>query len=103
MGALSTTGALCLSYCSTRVNWSLTFVLMFGREPRSNDLLPHFAFDTNSYQGYLQAKLAELQDFVEANTVQAGAAQKTAFDSHAKLRLFKEGDTVWLSVLKSSN
>ena len=69
----------------------------------SNDLLPHIAFDTKSYQGYLQAILAELQDFVEANTVQAGAAQKTAFDSHAKLRLFKEGDTVWLSVLKSSN
>ena len=63
------------------------FVLMFGREPRSNDLSPHIAFDTNSYQGYLQAKLAELQDFVEANTVQAGAAQKTAFDSHAKLRV----------------
>ena len=78
------------------------FVLMFGREPRSNDLSPHIAFDTNSYQGYLQAKLAELQDFVEANTVQAGAAQKTAFDSHAKLRVFKEGDTVWLSVPKSS-
>ncbi|KAL5503363.1 hypothetical protein EMCRGX_G010299 [Ephydatia muelleri] len=53
-------------------------------------------------KGHLQAKLAELQDFVEANTVQAGAAQKTTFDSHAKLRLFKEGDTVWLSVPKYS-
>ncbi|KAL5481615.1 hypothetical protein EMCRGX_G021810 [Ephydatia muelleri] len=74
------------------------FVLMFGREPRSNDLSPHIAFDTNSYQGYLQAKLAELRDFVDANMVQAGAAQKTYFDSHAKLRFFKEGDTVWLSV-----
>ena len=72
---------------------------MFGREPRSNDLSSHIAFDTDSYQGYLQAKLAELHD---ANTVQAGAAQKTAFDSHAKLRFFKEGDTVWLSVPKSS-
>eukprot|EP00731_Ephydatia_muelleri_P019885 Em0012g710a len=78
------------------------FVLMFGREPRSNDLSPHIAFDTNSYQGYLQAKLAELRDFVDANMVQAGAAQKTSFDSHAKLRFFKEGDTVWLSVPKSS-
>ena len=64
------------------------FVLMFGREPRSNDLSPHITFDTNSDQGYLQAKLAELHDLVEANTVQAGAAQKTAFDSHAKLRFF---------------
>ena len=51
------------------------FALMFGREPRSTDLSSPVAFDTNSYQGYLQAKLAELQDFVEANTVQAGAAQ----------------------------
>ena len=65
------------------------FVLIFGREPRSNDLSSHIAFDTNSYQRYLQAKLAELQDFAEANTIQAGAAQKTAFDSHAKLRLLK--------------
>ena len=75
---------------------------MFGREQRSNDLSPRIAFDRNSYQGYLQAKLTELQDFVEANIVQAGAAQKTTFDSHAKLRLFKEGDTVWLSIPKSS-
>ena len=78
------------------------FALMFGREPRSTDLSPPIAFDTNSYQGYLQAKLAELRDFVEANTVQAGAAQKIAFDSHAKLRFFKEGDPVWLSIPKSS-
>ena len=36
-------------------------------------------FDTNLCQGYLQEKLTELQDFVvEANTVQAGTAQKTA-------------------------
>ena len=76
------------------------FALMFGREPRSTDLSPPIAFDTNSYQGYLQAKLAELRDFVEANTVQAGAAQKIAFDSHAKLRFFKEGDPVWLSIPK---
>ena len=52
------------------------FVNMFGREPRSTDLSPHISFDTNSYQSYLQAKLAELRDFVEANKVQAGAAQK---------------------------
>ena len=39
---------------------------------------------------------------MEANTVQAGAAQTTAFDSHAKLRVFKEGDTLWLLVPKSS-
>ena len=65
------------------------FVLMFGREPRSSDLSPRIAFDTNSYQHYLQAKLAELQDFAKANTIQAGAAQKTTFDSDAKLRLLK--------------
>ena len=56
------------------------FVLMFGTECRSNDLSPPAAFDTNLCQGYLQAKLTELQDcVVEASTVQAGAAQKTAF------------------------
>ena len=78
------------------------FVFMFGREPRSTDLSPHIAFDTNSYQSYLQAKLAELRDFVKVNTVLAGAAQKTAFDSQAKLRLLKEGDPVWLSITKPS-
>ena len=56
------------------------FVLMIGTECRSNDLSPPAAFDTNLCQGYLQAKLTELQDcVVKANTVQAGAAQKTAF------------------------
>ena len=86
-------GSVIYHWCSNRTAVHTStgvspFVLMFGREPRSNDLSPHIAFDTNSYQGYLQAKLAELHDFVDANTVQAGAAQKTAFDSHAKLRFF---------------
>ena len=80
MGVVSTTGTLCLSYCSTHVYWSLTICTQIGAECRSNDLSPPAAFDTNLCQGYLQAKLAELQDFVvEASTVQAGAAQKNAF------------------------
>ncbi|KAL5491303.1 hypothetical protein EMCRGX_G016566 [Ephydatia muelleri] len=72
---------------------SMLIVQQYTRQLESDHLYSY------SYQGYLQAKLAELHD---ANTVQAGAAQKTAFDSHAKLRFFKEGDTVWLSVPKSS-
>ena len=84
-------GRVIYHWCSNRTavhtsNGVSPFVLIFGREQRSNDLLPHIAFDTNSYQRYLQAKLA---DFAEANTIQAGAAQKTTFDSHAKLRLLK--------------
>ena len=47
------------------------FFLMFGRQPILNDFLSTQAYDTTTYQSHLQAKLAELQGFVETNLVEA--------------------------------
>jgi hypothetical protein len=74
------------------------FQLMFGRQPRSSDLDHQLAFDASSYQGHLQAKLAELRDLVETNLVEASTQQKTTYDRHSSNRSFKVGDLVWLSV-----
>ena len=74
------------------------FVLMFGRSPQISDLSTPTAFDSASYQTQLQAKLAELQDFVECHTTQAASKQKATYDKHSTSRLFRVGDTVWLSI-----
>jgi len=47
---------------------------------------------------YLQAKFAELRDFVEANLAEAAQHQKHAYDQHTSARSFSAGDSVWLSV-----
>ena len=40
---------------------------MFGREPHAFLFDSPLTFDPGSYQHYLKAKLAELQDLVESN------------------------------------
>ena len=45
--------------------------------------------------GYMQEKLAELQDLVETNLAEAAAHQKMMYDKHSTYRYF---DMVWLSV-----
>lgn len=74
------------------------FQLMFGRQPKSSDFDHQLAFDVSSYQGHLQAKIAELRDLVETNLAEAAAHQKTTYDKHSIGRTFKVGDLVWLSV-----
>ena len=71
---------------------------MFGRQPKSSDFEHQLAFDVSSYQGHLQAKLAELRDLVETNLAEAATHQKTTYDKHSTSRTFKVGDLVWLSV-----
>ena len=61
----------------------------------------HFPNQTNltlSHTLHLQAKLAELRDFVEANLTEAAHHQKHAYDQHTSVRSFCPGDPVWLSV-----
>jgi len=74
------------------------FTLMFGRPPQITDLSIPTAFDSGSYQAQLQAKLAELQDFVESQATQAASKQKCTYDQHSTSRSFRAGDPVWLSI-----
>ena len=57
-----------------------------------------FAFDPYIYSAKVQAKLAELQDFVHTNVTQAARNQKLHYDQHASTPSFKEGEPVWLSI-----
>ena len=50
---------------------------MFGRTPKPDSFPPEHSFDPSSYQAQLSAKLAALQDFVEAHMVEKTTAQKT--------------------------
>ena len=45
---------------------------------------------------HLQAKLAELRDFVESNLAAAVESQKSNYDQHSRKASFLAGDTVWL-------
>jgi len=74
------------------------FLLMYGRNPSSTPFSKSNAFDSLSYPAHLQAKFAELHDFVEANLAEAAQHQKHAYDQHTSARSFSAGDSVWLSV-----
>ena len=74
------------------------FLLMYGRSPTSMQFSPSITYDSVSYQGHLQAKLAELKDFVELNLTAAGHRQKHVYDHHSKAPSFSAGQNVWLSV-----
>ena len=74
------------------------FVLMFGCHPRSMPFAKLNEFDSLSYPAHLQAKHAELRDFVEANLAEAAHHQKSVYDQHTSSRSFSAGYPVWLSV-----
>ena len=73
-------------------------MLMFGREPHALLFDSPLSFDPGSYQHYLRAKLADLQDLVEANLVKAADQQKSHYDKQSKVPSFAINDKVWLSV-----
>ena len=77
---------------------ALPFLLMFGRQPKINEFNDDRAFDTPAYQCHLQAKLADLKDFVDTNLVEAAHTQKSLYDCHVAARKFTNGDPVWLSI-----
>ena len=58
---------------------------------------PHTAHDLSSYHDPLQAKLAQLRNFIETYIAESAHHQKT-FDRHAQTRTFQVGDSVWLSI-----
>ena len=71
---------------------------MFGRQPKIRDFDDSRAYDISSYQQQLQAKLAELQGFVETNLVEAAQAQKFSYDHQLRITNFHKRDSVWLSI-----
>ncbi|KAL5497228.1 hypothetical protein EMCRGX_G013661 [Ephydatia muelleri] len=83
------------TYTSTGVS---SFQLMYGRHPQPNTITPARGYEATSYQAVLQAKMAELQDLVEAHVAESAHRQKVNYDRHSEERLFKAGDRVWLSV-----
>ena len=71
---------------------------MYGRHPQPNTITPARGYEAISYQAVLQAKMAELQDLVEAHVAESAHRQKVNYDRHSEERHFKAGDRVWLSV-----
>ena len=59
---------------------------------------PVGGYEATSYQAVLQAKMAELQDLVEAHIAESAHRQKVHYDRQSEERHFKAGDPVWLSV-----
>ena len=70
---------------------------MFGRQPKDHTE-GQTGYAVDEYQGTMQAKLAELMDFVETHMVDAARHQKQEYDKHMGIRTFKAGDLVWLSI-----
>jgi len=73
-------------------------VLLYGKDPPNLYWLSQHAYDSLSYPATLQARLAELQDFVHTNITQVAASQKSSYDQHTNLPFFKQGQSVWFSV-----
>ena len=77
LGTIPVISALCIQKTSTVAS---PFLLMFGRQPKINNFTVIQAYHIPAYQQQLQAKLAELQGFVETNLVEASHAQKSCYD-----------------------
>ncbi|KAL5479651.1 hypothetical protein EMCRGX_G023202 [Ephydatia muelleri] len=77
---------------------SFQLMYMYGRHPQPNTLTSSRGYEATSYQAVLQAKMAELQELVEAHIVESAHRQKVDYDRHSAERPFKPGDLVWLSI-----
>ena len=71
---------------------------MYGRQSKSSTFSSFTGNDALQYQGTLQAKLAELQDLVEAHIVETQQCHKGIYHQNTAERSFKIGDLVWLSI-----
>ena len=56
------------------------FLLLYGRQPAPCPLATQLGYDLLSYPAHLQARLAELQDFVHTNLTQAAHLQRSNYD-----------------------
>ena len=60
---------------------------MYGRPPQQALFEQMYFFDTDSHHHHLQAKLAEMRDFIEANLVES-ADKETITISTLKLGIY---------------
>ena len=74
------------------------FLLLYCRHPTPCLLATQQGHDSLSYPTNIQAKLAELQDFVHTNLTQAACLQKFHYNQQSKQSTFVPGDLVWLSI-----
>ena len=74
------------------------FLLLYGRQPAPCQLPTQLGYDLICYPAHLQARLAELQDFVHKNLTQTAHLQKSNYDNHTMESTFIPGDPVWLSI-----
>ena len=89
---------LVLYACCTAAHSStgvFPYMLMFGRQPQFDT---SSAFDLASYQSQLQAKMAELHDFVESKLALVASKQKCSYGKKSNQQSFNVNDPVWLSV-----
>ena len=77
---------------------STPFDIMYGRPPQQASLEQMHFFDTDSHHHHLQAKLAEMRDFVETNLAESASRQRDHYNKHSQTRKFTVGDHVWLSI-----
>ena len=95
LGTIPATGPVCIQNCHTHLHWSVPIP---ADVQKTNILTPSRGYEATSYQTVLQAKMAELQDLVEAHITESAHRQKVDYDRHSEERQFKAGDLVWLSV-----
>eukprot|EP00731_Ephydatia_muelleri_P020479 Em0013g206a len=82
------------TYVERQEDWEQHLPLAL--HPQPNTITPARGYEATSYQAVLQAKMAELQDLVEAHVAESAHRQKVNYDILKKA--FKAGDRVWLSV-----
>ena len=73
------------------------FEMMFGRQPKDHTR-SQTGYAVDEYQPVIQAKIAELADFVETHMADADRHQKQEYDKCIGISTFKAGDLVWLSM-----
>ena len=82
-------------HTETRVS---PFLLLYGRQPAPCQFATQLGYDLLSYPAHLQARLAELQNFVHTNLTQAAHLQRSNYDNHTMESTFILGDPVCLSI-----
>jgi len=71
---------------------------LYGRHLSPYPRASHLGYDLQSYPSLIQAKLAELKDFVHTNLAKSACSQKLNYDQRSKRPSFVVSNPVWLSI-----